>query len=298
MLADASAEKSTTVRSNAPAVPAEIRTARTALRWLSVASPDLAAAVAERMFRTPRRFPRPADEHDRLAQARKFLVPHGDRALAAWEWGEAGPRVLLVHGWEGRGAQLGAWIEPLTTLGYRVVAFDAPAHGDSPGTATTFFEFADAIAHVAEAVGSLHAIVAHSMGGAATAWAARSRPLAKKYVMIAPPSDLRDFTRDFARAFGLDDAVRTRMEGRLERLVGHRLADASVEGLAASARGPLLVVHDLGDREVPFERGRAIARAWPDAVLHRTDGLGHRRILRDPEVVRLVERFVAYGATR
>jgi hypothetical protein len=32
---------------------------------------------------------------------------------------------------------------------------------------------------------------------------------------------------------------------------------------------------------------------WPGATLHETSGLGHRKILRDPDVIRRVGEFVA-----
>lgn len=292
----ARAENSTTVRSESGTeAPAGVRAARAALRLAAAASPELAAGLAERLFTAPQRRPRPAHEHDALRRARRFLIPFRDQALAAWEWGEAGPRVLVVHGWEGRAAQLAPIAERLAALGFRVVGFDGPAHGESPGESCTFFDFAEAIEAAADALGPLHALVAHSMGGASALWAMRARPLAKRYAFLAPPSDLRDFTRGFARLVELDDDVRARLEARLERRHGVRLEDARAERTAAGQRAPLLVVHDLGDREVPFEKGRAIAEAWPGATLLRTEGLGHQRILRDADVVRSVERFVAWA---
>jgi len=41
------------------------------------------------------------------------------------------------------------------------------------------------------------------------------------------------------------------------------------------------VLHDRRDAEVPFAHGAALAAAWPGAALRPSDGLGHRRILRD-----------------
>src|SRR5437773_858810 len=66
-----------------------------------------------------------------------------------------------------------------------------------------------------------------------------------------------------------------------------------VRGYAPAMRAPLLVVHDRDDAEVPWQDGAIIARIWPGAVFSTTGGLGHRRILRDPCVVRGVTAFVA-----
>ena len=71
------------------------------------------------------------------------------------------------------------------------------------------------------------------------------------------------------------------------------LDEVRTDRAALKQSAPLLVVHDVADEVVPFERGRAMADAWPGARLIRTDGLGHKRILRDAEVIAQVARFVA-----
>jgi len=53
-----------------------------------------------------------------------------------------------------------------------------------------------------------------------------------------------------------------------------------------------LIVHDRGDREIPWRDGAALATAWPGAELKLTDGLGHRRILSDPDVIAAALAFV------
>jgi pimeloyl-ACP methyl ester carboxylesterase len=49
-----------------------------------------------------------------------------------------------------------------------------------------------------------------------------------------------------------------------------------------------LVVHDSADPEVDVADAHRIANAWPGAEVITTHGLGHHRILSDPEVVRRV----------
>jgi pimeloyl-ACP methyl ester carboxylesterase len=291
-------DKSTTVRTEKPD-PISLRAMRQGMRLLSRVSPEGAAAVAERMFLTPRRRPRPDAEAKLLADARRHLLPTRHGLLAAWEWGEPSsterPTVLLVHGWEGRGAQLGPLVHMLTGTGFRVVTFDAPGHGDSPGRRSSFFHFADAVERAAERFGPLHAIVTHSMGGAVTLWASRHRPLAARLVMIAPPVDLGDFTRAASRTLGLPDDVRARVHRRLGARFGVPVEEVRAVRLAPAMHGALLVVHDENDREVPVACGEAMAGAWPGAELLRTSGLGHQRILRDAATLQAVAQFVGDG---
>jgi len=294
--ASAREDKSTTVRAR-KRLPFALRAMRGGMSVLSRVAPEGAAAVAERMFLTPKRRARPSAEVRILAEARQSTLRTVDGALVAWEWGGADdvPSVLLVHGWEGRGAQLCAFVEPLTALGFRVVTFDAPGHGDSPGERSSLFQFANAVQRAVEVFGPFHTIVTHSMGGPSTLWASRRGPLASRLVMIAPPVDLRDFTRTLSLSLGLPEDVRGRVHRRLAARFGVPIEEVRAEALATTMREPLLVVHDEDDREVPIACGEAIARAWPHAELLRTRGLGHQRILRDAETLRAIARFVAHG---
>jgi pimeloyl-ACP methyl ester carboxylesterase len=284
-------QNSTTVR--APKIPLGARLLRAGLATLSRVSPPLAARLAEEIFLSPKRHARPEHELESLATARAFSVTSADGDLRAWEWGSEGPRVLLVHGWEGRGTQLSTLVAPLVARGFRVVAFDMPAHGDSPGAIASFFHFARAVARMAEAIGPLHAIVAHSMGGASTAWALRTAPRPGRLVMVAPPSDIRDYTGGAATVLGLNEAATLELEARLGRRFGVSLSEVRAELVGPHMTTPLLVIHDENDREVPVRSGEAVAGAWPGAALVRTRGLGHRRILREPRVLEAVVTFVA-----
>jgi pimeloyl-ACP methyl ester carboxylesterase len=283
-----SSEKSTTGRSP-PKPPRGMQAIRSGMQLLSHVAPERAAIVAERLFLTPRRYRRPTWEREALTGARSIRLGE----LAAWVWGEdSAPTVLLVHGWEGRGSQLSSFAAPLVARGLRVVAFDAPAHGDSPGERSSIIRFAAAIAHAAQEFGPLHAVVTHSMGGAATLWAGRHRPVAERLVLISPPKDVRDFTRSFGQMLGLTDDVRERVHQRLSERFGVPVEAFQVSLVAANGKGPLLVIHDEDDHEVPIACGETVVAAWPGARLHRTQGHGHRRILRDPGVVEAVVDFV------
>jgi pimeloyl-ACP methyl ester carboxylesterase len=278
-------EKSTIDRFNQPMAHA--------FSWSHSLVPQLAERWAFRRFMTPARQKPPSVEAALLAAARSLRVelePSGDR-LAAWQWGE-GPPVLLVHGWEGRAAQFSEWIPRLIERGFSAVAFDAPAHGRSPGGQASLRTFALAARSVAARVGPLQGLVGHSLGGLAALLALRQDLRAESAVVIAPPSPGSHFS-GFCRQLGLDSGARSRIAQRIETEVG--LPFDAVEGsaLAADLRTPGLVIHDRSDKEAPFYVGAATAAAWPDAILHATVALGHRRILRDPEVVETALGFIS-----
>lgn len=283
-------EKSTNVHENS--APAWLRWS---LRRLGRASPGLAARAASELFFVPRRYPRPPRELDWMREAFPFPFESGGRTLRAWTFG-AGPSVMLVHGWEGRGSQLAALAEPLLDAGFGVVTFDAPGHGDSEGVRCDPFLIAQAIRDLAERTGPLAGVAAHSLGALATTFALRDGLEVERAVFLAPgvgPSVAHGY---FARAVDLDAEVERRSRDLIERRAGRRFADYEPGRIYPERRTPLEVLHDIEDREIPDAVGREVAALWPGARLRLTRGLGHRRLLRDPAVIRAAVRFLRDGS--
>ncbi len=291
----------TTVRAQSVA----LRATRAGLRVLSPRAPDLAARWAERLFLTARRHERPRWEEEALASSRRGRVAHEGGWLPTWTWSPTGrasldepPAVILVHGWEGRGSQLARFAEPLVARGLRVVAFDAPGHGDATASRASLVEHARALVSVARAAGDVHAVVGHSVGGAAALFATRLGLRAERFVLLAPPTSPVPFTATFSRILGLDPEVERAMIARVEARYRISMRDLDARLDAARLPSPLLVVHDADDRVVPIDSGRGIARSAPRAELLETTGLGHHAILRAPEVIDRVARFVGQGVRR
>jgi pimeloyl-ACP methyl ester carboxylesterase len=269
-------------------------------------APSAGARWAETLWFT---VPRARGHRDRqIRPGRPFRVQVHGHTVAGEVWGErpgddalerdGAPVVYLVHGWGGWRWQLDPFVDPLVDAGFRVVAFDAPSHGESdpgpegPGR-SSILEFADALATVAAAHGPAHAVVAHSLGATATAFAVRNGLPAGRLVFVAPMADPLPYTRAFAGRLGFSEGVRTRLVTRIERRVGMSMSAFDVPAMAHRiATPPLLLVHDRQDAETGWADSAAIARSWPDARLVTTTGLGHRRILRAPAVVAEVTEFI------
>jgi pimeloyl-ACP methyl ester carboxylesterase len=232
--------------------------------------------------------------HALLASGRRLELRHAGRRVAAWSWGAgARPTVYLVHGWGGRAAQLGSFVEPLLAAGLSVVAVDLPAHGMSDGRRTNLLEAAAALRDAVDQTSPAHAIIAHSFGAAAVSLALSNGLSAGRLVLIGPAAEPVSWTHRFGDALGISQQVMEGMRRRTERRLGFRWAELDVTRHASARTQPLLVVHDLEDDEVPHADGAAIASAWPGARLLSTRGLGHRRVLRDAQVVAAAVGFVS-----
>jgi pimeloyl-ACP methyl ester carboxylesterase len=272
-----------------PRISTNVRFAASALLF-----PDLAASLAESLFLTP---PRPRDAAAAaldLIDARSSMLQHKGRHIAMWRWGSReAPAVLLAHGWGGHAAQLRAFVFPLVSAGWRVIAYDQPAHGVSEGRLTGLPDFADVLAEVAWHHGDVQAVIGHSLGATAAALAhAQKKADLRKIVLISPPSDLVGYSRRFARWHWIPEPVRDAMQAAIEERYGLPWSELELGSLAPRLGARALVIHDRGDKVVPWKQGEQLARHWQGARLISTDGLGHRRILADDAVAQAAVDFI------
>jgi len=256
--------------------------------------PDLAGASAERLFLTPPRAADAAASALDLIDARSGCIVHKGRHIMTWRWGAPdAPAVLLAHGWGGHAAQMRAFVFPLLAAGYRVIAYDQPAHGLSEGRLTGLPDFADVLAELAWHHGEVRAVIGHSLGATAAAMGhAWNRFDIGRIVLISPPSDLIGYSRRFARWHWMPEPLRRAMQAAIEERYGVRWEELELARVAPRLTAQALVIHDRDDRTVPWKQGAALAQHWRGARLVTTQGLGHGRILRDDAVISAAVAFV------
>jgi pimeloyl-ACP methyl ester carboxylesterase len=254
------------------------------------------------LWLTVPRLPIPPKERAVLDAAENFTVPlhsvmppGGDFELPVTTWGEADrPLVLLMHGWGGHRGQMLGFIDPLLVAGFRVATFDAPAHGDLPGTIASGYQIAEALKVVVDRIGEPYAVIAHSLGTMAVTVALKKWLKVKKLVFSGPMRRLSDTLEPFLKSNGLPAEMASELKQATERKFGAQVwEDTSLDLMLPNVDTPALVFHDRDDEVTPYVSGVAVARAWPSAKLVTTHGLGHRGTLKDPEVIRRAVEFVA-----
>lgn len=275
-----------------------IMTTRATLRALGRVAPGATARIAEALFvKTSRPAQRP-DEAAWLATAEPFRVRAAGQSIAGYAWGQEGPLVVVAHGWWSHAGRFAPLAKALLEAGMRVVAYDAPGHGRSTGWRATMPEFAATLRAVADHHGPLHAVVGHSLGGAASIFALARGLAASRAVIIAAPADITSWAERFRETFALSDRIYARMQRNMERRLQLTWHDLDIPVLARQLAQPALIIHDEQDPDVPYAEGKLLAAAWPGSILHTTERLGHRAILRDAAVIERVVDFLRSGAPR
>lgn len=266
--------------------------------WLKLAiagasrvAPGPVATLAHTLFRRPavaRRFDNGSRELLKVAQA---IIDRGEPmdvetrsgALRAYRFRPATAplrgTVLLLHGWTADARAMGAFVDPLLAAGYEALIPDLPAHGSSDGDETDAPASARAVmALLAEHGATPDHIIAHSFGGGVAGMLAAEGLRPRSMVAIASPSRFSAITDDFAAAFSLPPAAKTRFENLVGAKVGMPIADLDAHIVWRGADTRILVLHAPDDAEVDFAEGERLA-ALPTAELKPMPGLGHREIV-------------------
>lgn len=273
-------------------------------------APARAGDLAFKRFCTPHLSAQRSHDHDILTERARFHLRHAAWVRVPTAQGEIqafilepegkprGETVLIAHGWTSESSFMTVFAEPIRRAGYRVVLFDQPAHGYSKTKHASLIDCARALLEVAQALGPIRHIVAHSMGGLAALLVGEGGPpmargyLFDRYVLVACPNAFTTVTRDFGDGLGLSPAAQRIYERHLERIAHRALESFNGADLLRAANRPCLILHARDDEEVAFACAEEIAARCPLAELKAFDGLGHRKILYAPPVIRAAVAYL------
>jgi pimeloyl-ACP methyl ester carboxylesterase len=248
-----------------------------------------------RTFFSPGQYEVKSVDREIIEWGNNYRLPYEGGELAVTTWGSNGPAVLLMHGWGGARAQMTGFVDPLLFAGYRVVAYDQPAHGDSSGRMTNLLEIAPTLDLIAGREGMFDAIIAHSFGTLITSYALvnRNLPPPTRLVYLGAFNQLLESLPRFQTLANLSDEIMDGLRAMINENFGQDVLDAIVnEKLAPQIQIPALMFHDAADNVTPVEDSRAIARIWKYAQLIETEGLGHRGALQSKSIHEQVVKFL------
>lgn len=238
----------------------------------------------------PRRL-RDARRSERFSTIPPTVVPTRWGDVSAWRLG-SGPAVLLVHGFEDDNSLWSYFVDELAARGRAVVALDLPGHGESGGEWGMSFECTDAIVAVADALGPIDAVVAHSAGCGMTTAALGEGWIVDRAAFIAPPLAEGDRWLRKAATLGLPDHVALAAKAMYFEALG---ADRAAWRPRAAYRAldvDLLIVHSRDYEHFPASDTEEVMATHRRAKLVLVNGLTHRRTARDSGVIKLVADFV------
>lgn len=269
------------------------RLIRFAFPWIERVVPALADRLFVYIFFTPFRYRVPAKEVVSARFAQTSYLLHNRRRICVYRWGQ-GPWVWVMHGWAGRATQFRKFVPALNQAGYGVIGFDGPGHGRSGGKQTNAIEFKEILDQLAAQYGLPVAIVGHSFGGAAALYAIASGLQVNKLIEIGSPVDRTAILRSYLKAIDGSPARIAFFDRYVVARFGKPFECFTTRQIIRQLKQPLdlLLVHDEEDHDVGIDQPELLVRENPWVKLHRTRGLGHNRILRDPQVIAACIEFI------
>ena len=288
---DTKANNITTSSITVPKIPASIIATGKILQYLA---PPLAVLYAIKLFRTPIRFKTPARENMMADSAQKKLVmiPELNKEVMVYSYGYSKRKILLIHGWSGRGTQLFKIADKLLENGFMTISFDAPAHGKSSGKTTMMNEFVKTALFLEKEFGPFEIAIGHSLGGMTVLNSVKLGLKVKKAIVIGSGDVITDIIKEFVAKIQLKLKLVNKIKQHFYRKFGEDIDNYSAYIAAKSVKIPTLVLHDTEDKDVPVSCAHHIRQNLEQGEILITNGLGHSRILKDSKVIGRIIEFI------
>jgi pimeloyl-ACP methyl ester carboxylesterase len=263
---------------------------------LGLFSRKKAAEKAFQLFCTPQR-----KTHKKAApafeNAEKLTLTVNDTRVIGYRWNHhhGSKKCLVVHGFESSSKNFDRYISLMVQKGYEVIAFDAPAHGESEGKQINVLVYKQLLEDIYARFGPVDACIAHSFGGLAISLALESLSPEKKIrlVLIAPATETSSSVDLLFDILQLNGAIRQEFDKLIVELGKRPLTWYSISRALDHINGEVLWIHDEDDNVTPFKDVKPIIEKKPPHVkFFITKGWGHRRIYREDKVVEAVTSFL------
>ena len=262
-------------------------------KFLQLISNKLASKYAIWLFFKPLKFAMPKREYpmDKNSQQYFMYIPSIKKEINIYKYGKGQKRILLMHGWSGRGTQMFVLADFLVSKGYEIISFDAPCHGKSLGNKTYMKEFVLSILEIGKHY-TFDGIIGHSLGAMSSINAVRLGFKTPWIVAISGGDLVTDIIDDFIGKMQMNQVVWQSIHNYLDKKLEESINEYSTSVAVKSIDQPLLIIHDQDDIDVPVKCAYSIHKNKPESELFITQGLGHRRILADKIVIETIYNFI------
>lgn len=266
-------------------------------KFLSATSPFLAKKFAIKLFSTPVKFKTPSSEKAFISasKAKPLFFENSNNFIHTLTYGTGKKKILLVHGWSGRGSQLARFAKGLEDS-FTFYTFDAPRHGNSNGKDTNLKRFIESIELMNETFGPFDYAIGHSLGSMAILNAASRGVGFQKIILIGSGNKISDIALDFVDKIKLPASYGVALKEHFDKKFQEDVNNYSSENAAKNVDVPVLLIHDEEDLEVPVSSSYEIRQNLVNSKIITTKGLGHTKILRDKGVISQVYNFINHDS--
>ena len=272
---------------------------RTKFKTISKFAPATAGRMAFDLFCTP--YPK---YKKRKAPAifnhanKKSVLMTDKTTIHGFEWLPLRPNgqtVLIAHGYGSFAYKFEQYISPLTNMGYRVLAFDAPGHGQSEGKHINVVVYQEAIQQIMQQCSPVTHFIGHSLGALTLALIAEQIDQAekRKFVLIAPATKTTTTFANFFKMMHFDEITKTAFVQEVAKRTSHSIEYFAADRALSSYSNKVLWVHDESDLVCPYLDLKDFQKKAPSNIEFLiTNGLGHNKVYKTTEVITHIMAFL------
>ena len=211
-----------------------------------------------------------------LEQAKFERIPIANHEVQTYRWKGKGDMVLLMHGWESNAFRWRNLIKKLQEHDFDILAFDAPAHGNSSGKILHVPLYAEVARYILDTFKPKYT-VAHSVGGMTIHYVHYLYPVSslEKIITIGAPAEFEQFMDHYQGLLKFNNKVRSAMNHHLKEWFGYYFHEFTSMRFASKNTKKGLLFHDEDDKQVPIEASKKVQAHWKGSELVTTKGLGH-----------------------
>jgi predicted alpha/beta-fold hydrolase len=255
--------------------------------------PQRVEKFIEDHFFVPKSYPLTKEETDLLNTAHCFELLVDDYPVKCWKWGK-GPYIVLSHGWNGHGSQFIFFIRYFIQKGYSVITFDGPAHGQSAGYTSSYFQMTNAVRGIINYCGkkNISCLIGHSFGASAIINAVYTEKISNPVILISPALDLKRILENTFEYYGVPLKIFKDIILKYEKKYKYSLQNNNPANLISHLLQTILIIHDKDDAITPYQESKSASNKFDNVILFSTQGLGHKRVLIEPQIINKCLDFI------
>jgi pimeloyl-ACP methyl ester carboxylesterase len=243
---------------------------------LALFSKKLAGEKAITLFSSPRKGNVLPIQASFLKEAEDIMIEVGGKQIQTYSWAGTKEPVLLLHGWESNSFRWRNLIRFLSDANFAIVAFDAPAHGNSSGGIFNVPLYAECTQHIVKHFNPSY-IIGHSVGGMTAVYHQYIYPhnSIQKIVTIGAPSEFHELMEHYQKLVGFNKRVLASIDDYVQKHFGYGIQDFSSSKFVQKIQIEGLLIHDIEDPITPYHNSEKVHANWKNSKLISTRGLGH-----------------------
>ncbi len=263
-------------------------------KLLRVISKNLNIRYLSKLFTTPIKFKAPQRElmFRQSAKSEKIVLPNAKKEIIIYQYGYSKKKILLVHGWSGRGSQFYNLADKLLEHKMMIISFDAPAHGLSNGTTCHYSDFIESISEIDKQYGPFYAAIGHSYGAMALSSALQKNLSVEKLVLLSTPNSFDEIITKFIKKMEQNTLVKHQLYSFFSKRHNLNLNDYTLSQILLNQTIPTLIIHDTKDTYVDVSNAIVIRQSLHNGKLLLTNGLGHHKIFKNSTIVHKIVKFI------